>query len=311
MDERSAGKVISKISSQMGFKGKKLPDLNDEQELALEKNIVWVFAFPRSGTQWLGTQLLIHNNNILSGPSIGIHLGSTQGGMENKFMRNFDFLHKKEGYFFSDLYKETWTYFLRKLILNRIYAQFHDLTKKVIAPDPEGSEGADIFAECLPQSKLIWLQRDGRDSVDSVVDAFKQGSWHSEIGVNPPNDSSRLITVKRASMRWVKRMEILNTAFENHPKELRYKIKYEDLRKNTVDKLRKIYEFIRVDLTQKDLEFIVDKYSFENIPEKKKGSGKVTRSASPGKWRENFSEDEIKTMQEIMGETLSRLGYDH
>ena len=100
MDKYLANKVISKISSQVSLKRGKIPNLNDEQELALEKNIVWVFAFPRSGTQWLGTQLLFHNTNILTGPSVGIHLGSTQGGMENKFMRNIDFLHKKEGYFF-------------------------------------------------------------------------------------------------------------------------------------------------------------------------------------------------------------------
>jgi hypothetical protein len=294
----------------MGLKLPRPKELEEKHEEVLEKNLVWVFAFPRSGTQWFGTQLLTYGTNILTGPSVGIHLGSVQGGMENKFLRNIEFLHKEPGYFFSDLYKKTWTYYLRKLILNRIHAQFQDLSRKIIIPDPEGSEGADIIAECLPKSKIILLLRDGRDSVDSVVDAFRSDTWYTKQGINPPNDPSRLITVKRAATRWVKRMEILSRAYQNHPKELRLKIKYEDLRKNTKEELGKIYKFIGIDIPENELEFLVNKYSFENIPDKKKGAGKVTRSAAPGKWKEHFTDEEIKTMREIMGDTLVNFGYE-
>jgi hypothetical protein len=53
----------------------------------------------------------------------------------------------------------------------------------------------------------------------------------------------------------------------------------------------------------------VDRYSFENIPRNWKGSGKVVRSASPGKWKENFTEDEIKILNEIMMDKLKEMGY--
>jgi len=54
---------------------------------------------------------------------------------------------------------------------------------------------------------------------------------------------------------------------------------------------------------------LIQKYNFDNIPANKKGSGKFYRSATPGKWKENFNEEEKKIMEEIMGESLKKLGY--
>ena len=53
-----------------------------------------------------------------------------------------------------------------------------------------------------------------------------------------------------------------------------------------------------------------DKNSFENIPSHLKGIGKAVRSASPGKWRTNFSDEEKTVMNSIMGKTLKTLGYN-
>jgi len=302
--------TFSKIVKKIGDSSSDIVELTKEQESILEKNLVWLFAFPRSGTQWIGTRLLSFNTLISHGPSIGIHLGSLLGGMENNFLRNIEHKKAEPGYFFSDKYSKTWQHYLRKLILNRYFSEFHDLSKKIIIPDPEGSEGADILSQCFPNSKIIILLRDGRDSVDSVIDSFQKDSWWTKKeGLNPPSDNSSLITINRASKRWVKRMEILMRAYENHPKELRLKIKYEDIRKNTLKEISEIYNFIGIKISQVKLEEIVEKYSFEKIPSKQKGAKKVTRSANPGKWKENFNEEEKKLMQEIMGKTLQKLGY--
>jgi len=51
------------------------------------------------------------------------------------------------------------------------------------------------------------------------------------------------------------------------------------------------------------------RYSFENIPTDQKGKGKFARSASPGKWKENFNEEEQEVINDIMKETLKELGY--
>jgi len=66
---------------------------------------------------------------------------------------------------------------------------------------------------------------------------------------------------------------------------------------------------LEIEIDKKTLEKIVEKYSFENIPSGLKGKGKFARSASPGKWKENFSEEEKKIMSDVMGDKLVNLGY--
>ena len=121
---------------------------------------------------------------------------------------------------------------------------------------------------------------------------------------------NRRVFVKNQSKAWVVRTENFLKAYNNTPTDLRYLVKYEELLKNTKNELKKIYEFIKIDIPDKDLQKIVEKFSFKNIPEDKKGSGKFTRSATPGKWRENFDQDEKKIMNQIMGKTLQKLDYE-
>jgi len=55
----------------------------------------------------------------------------------------------------------------------------------------------------------------------------------------------------------------------------------------------------------------LEKSKFEKISNQEKGSGKTRRSATPGKWKENFTEEEKILMGEILGKTLKELGYDN
>jgi hypothetical protein len=74
--------------------------------------------------------------------------------------------------------------------------------------------------------------------------------------------------------------------------------------------LKKIYEFLEIEISDKELTKIVEKSSFEKIPKGQRGSGKFARSATPGKWKENFSPEEQKIMTEIMSDTLKEMGYE-
>ena len=284
------------------------PTPNDEREL--EKNIVWIFSSPRGGTSWLGTQLLEYKTLSINEPYIGFHLGINEPKIHDKIERNIDLFEKDPDYFFSSRYKKVWQYFLRKLILGRIYGQFQDTKIPIIIKEPNGGTGADIVLRCLPQSKMIFLIRDGRDVVDSWIDGLKKDSWFTKrYGFTAWNEKNKNDEIIRQSSYWVKTMEVVKSAYENHSKELRYAVKYENLRNNTFEELKNIYDFVGIKIPEKELEKIVEKYSFKNIPSEKKGSGKVTRSASPGKWKENFTQEEQNTMNEIMGEKLRELGY--
>jgi len=105
-------------------------------------------------------------------------------------------------------------------------------------------------------------------------------------------------------------MENCSSTFQNHDKNLRYKIKYEDLRKNTFEEIKKVYQFLEIDISEEELQTLVSRHSFENIPEKNKGKGKFARSASPGKWKENLTEEEKSVMEKVMTRMLTNLGYE-
>jgi len=291
--------------------GTKKSNLTEEEESILEGNLVWIFADRRSGTTWLGQELLSYKTKYVDEPLIGLHLAYPQVFKEI-VKAPYEFQKKRDDYFFSDNYKDTWMIYLRKLILNRINAQIQDLSTKIILKEPSGSLAAEIIAECLPRSKIIVILRDGRDVLDSKIDALRKGGWatQNEGGFSSMEKENRMLFIKTRSRYWVKLVEILMRAFEKHQNDLKLLIHYEKLREDTVSQVKKIYEFLGIDIPEDTLSDIVNKFSFENLPENEKGSGKFRRFAQPGLWRDNFNEDEKQIIKEIMNETLKKIGYE-
>ena len=186
------------------------------------------------------------------------------------------------------------------MILQRIFSQFGDSKKKIIIPDPEGSMAADLIAECLPRSKIILLIRDGRDAVDSRISSLHKDGWYVKNEGVTPLKTNRLPKIIWLSKKWVKQMEILSKAYFDHSENLRFKIKYEDLRLETKKHLKKIYDFIGIEITSEKLNEVVEKYDFKKLGKDQKGSFKVKRAAKPGSWKSDFNEKEKKKVAETV-----------
>jgi len=283
--------------------------LDDDEEDILEKNMVWIFGMHRSGTTWLAKNLLSHQTLLWNEPTIGHILGISRLPNIVNGKLTEDQATSNPDRFFYPKYKNNLRNFLRKLILGRAFAQFQEFKKKIIIKEPNGSIGADIICESLPKSKIIIVIRDCRDVVDSVVDGIsKDGYRANRIGWSlSEHNKMDFITVECETI--VKTWEVLDKTFENHPSELRYKIKYENLLKNTYEELLKIYNFLGITIKDDILNEIITKSDFKQIPEEKRGKGKLRRLATPGKWKENFDQKEIDLMNEILENTLKRLGY--
>ncbi len=305
--EELSSDVEESFDNWESFIVQKVRELTIEQENELEKNLVWIFASPRSGTTWLGVRLLAGHFLKIAEPKIGSHLGFSRLG-ENT-IEDLTSLENRDDYFFSNKFKDTWKYFLRKLILNRIYAQIRDTRKKIIIKEPNGSIGADIISDSLPNSKIIILLRDGRDIVDSLVDAFSEKGWLAKKGETTLSVDDRLEFIKEQSNRWKNLVNILLKIQKIHPKGNRILIKYEDLLGETFKVLKNIFQFLNIKFDDNEIKEIVEKHSYKNIPSELKGKGMAIRSASPGKWKRNFNEDEKEMMTNIMNKTLFSLGY--
>jgi len=289
--------------------------LTEEQEKELESKIVWVLGTPRSGSTWLCKELLKDKNNVI---------------WDEPFIEEIFEIIKKTvksktritNLFFDNKFKENcWLPIFRKLIISRTYFHSQNLEKNIIIKEPTGGGGADILMECVKNSKIIFLLRDGHDVVDSFMDAIKPGSWKGGRKVDQKDyqtsfkkkldeySQERNKKIKKYSKLWNSYISTVLEAYENHPPELRLLVKYEDLRRNTFPELKKIYEFVGIDISDKKLKGKIDKYAYENVPQSEKGAGKKIRTATPGNYTENFSVDEIELMNSILGDTLKKVGY--
>ncbi len=289
----------------------KIVELSSEQELALERNLVWLFASPRSGTTWTSVQLLSHKTKLMGEPLIGSHLADARE-LGNSYIRRYEEQAEREPYFFSSQYKDVWQHYVRKLILHRIYAQFQDLSSTIIIKEPNGSMAADLITDCLPQSKILILLRDGRDVINSLITALSKGGYaekNSRGAFQPLAGARRRTSILLNSRRWAKLVEVLLGTYEKHDENLRYLIRYEQLLENTYEQVQKLYDFLGINISEAKLGSIIYNSSVNNIPAEKKGIGTTIQFAKAGVWQERFNDEEKAIIQEIIGDGLKKLGY--
>jgi len=290
-----------------------LPPLTTDEENKLESKMVWVFGSPRSGTSWLVQRLLKHPANIIwNEPLIGYHLGALVETKDfekgYRFSRAFDNEGKREEYFFCHVqHKSNWLPALRKLILARTFSHSQSLTKNVVIKEPTGSNGADIISQCLPNSKFIFIIRDGRDIIESRLDMHGSDSWAKLPPLQGPDERSEMI--QRYSELWNTFTKNTRRAFTHHNPKLRVLVKYENLRNNTFKELKRIYKFLKINISDENLNKNIEQYDFNNIPSSKKGLGKFDRKATPGSWKESFNQEEQDLLNSIMGKLLVQFGY--
>jgi Sulfotransferase family len=221
-------------------------------------------------------------------------------------------------YFFSEQYAYAWRPPLRELILTRLAAQAeraeHDLQVDepvVIVKEPNGSHGAEFMMSLLPRARMIFMVRDGRDVIDSLMDGMKEGGWLAQPYMRRMETAEdRLAFATTEARSWLERTKTVERAFEAHPPELRWKLRYEDLRADTLATLRPLVDWLGIQRSDAELEAAISENAFEAIPSPMKGSGKQRRAASPGLWRQHMSEDERQAMEDIMGPKLVELGYE-
>jgi hypothetical protein len=87
-------------------------------------------------------------------------------------------------------------------------------------------------------------------------------------------------------------------------------VRYEELLSDTPAQLRRIFDWLDLDVSDGDVEAIAAHHAYAAVPEDRRGPGKAVRAASPGLWRQNLTEEEQQVMHEIMGDKLREVGYE-
>jgi hypothetical protein len=258
----------------------------------------------------------------LDEPLIGAHLGlpaSTTVGaaarspQSGQGSRALDVFGDRDDYFFSTRYADAWRAPLRRLLLTRLLTQFRDKGGEpgrdtLVVKEPHGSEAADLLAETLPTSRLLIVVRDGRDVLDSILDAVRPGAWASSLAVVESTADARLRFLEDYAALWAERTRVVlrtRAALDDQRQKL---VRYEDLLADPMTGVADIVSWLGLPPLDGLAEH-VERLSFDRIDSAYKGSGKFHRAAEPGLWRANLSPAEQVLANGVMGPQLAELGY--
>jgi len=287
--------------------------------------LAWIFGSSRSGSTWLLRMLSELDRVVpIDDPHLGHHLGvwrpiplawATSKDLP-KLGTLADYKRKKRDYLFSDAYRDTWIPKLRQLITARFEAQAAEdlaeagpIEKPIVVVKEPGSHAADTIMDLFPKSALIFLLRDGRDVVDSWLDAYRDGSWATEEGAYPLDDAGRPALIRWQSSVWLHRTEVVQETYEGTDPKRRVMIRYEEMRDDPASALQSICAALGIDAERKELERIAAANEFSRVPKSRKGKGREIRRAKPGGWASHMSREEIIEMHEILAPKLDELGY--
>jgi hypothetical protein len=287
--------------------------------------LAWIFGSSRSGSTWLLRMLSELERVIpIDDPHIGHHLGVWRpiplawatAKDPPKLGTLADFKRQKRDYLFSDRYRDIWMPQLRELISTRFEAQAAQdiedaggIDEPIVVVKEPGSHAADAIMDLFPDSALVFLLRDGRDVVDSWLDAYRDGSWATDEGAYPLDDTGRPALIRWQSSVWLHRTEVVQETYAKTDPKRRVLIRYEDMRDEPVAALERICVMLGIDVSREQLEEIAATNAFSAVPHTEKGAGREIRRADPGGWANHMSRDEIIEMHEILAEKLDELGY--
>jgi sulfotransferase family protein len=285
-----------------------------------EDRLAWIFGSSRSGSTWLLKMLSEPRGVVpIDDPHLGHHLGVWRpiplawAACEDPPELNtlLDLKAEEPGYLFAERYRDAWWEPLRELIGARFEAQGKEdddsAPAELFLVKEPGSHAAPLLADLFPKSKVIFLLRDGRDVVDSWLDAYREGSWAIPGGAFPVSPEGRIPLIRWLSAVWAFRSRAVRQAFETRPPEDRILIRYEDLRVDTTVYLEQICAMLGLD--RAGLAEVVARHSFDEVPAAERGNGRAVRAAQPGSWRENLSAAEQAAMHEALGEALAEFGH--
>jgi Sulfotransferase family len=287
--------------------------------------LAWIFGSSRSGSTWLLRMLAELDRVIpIDDPHIGHHLGVWRpiplawatAKDPPKLGTLADFKRKKRDYLFSDRFRDTWMPQLRDLISARFAAQGAEdiaaaggIDRPIVVVKEPGSHAADTIMDLFPHSSLIFLLRDGRDVVDSWLDAYRDGSWATDEGAYPLDDTGRSALIRWQASVWLHRTEVVQETYACTDPDRRVLIRYEEMRADPGAALRKICATLGIEASGESLDGIAAANEFSRVPDSHKGAGREIRRAEPGGWATHMSREEILEMHEILAEKLDELGY--
>ena len=78
-------------------------------------------------------------------------------------------------------------------------------------------------------------------------------------------------------------------------------------RLTTENTVRDLCSALELPVTEQRLAQVVDKHSFENIPQRERGEGKFYRKATSGGWKDDLTPEQAKIVEDITAPLINEL----
>ncbi|MBA3425763.1 MAG: sulfotransferase domain-containing protein [Rubrobacter sp.] len=259
------------------------------------ENIVWIFGVARVGSTWLASMMgETEGFTVWNEPRVGSLLGNFYYGRG---------AHRGGKHGILGGPDEKRSRAIRAFILASAHEKFPEVSGDgyLVVKEPNGSNGAPLLAQALPESRMIFLVRDPRDVASSGIGAASEGGWYAETrkrrgGASKEQSPDDIVEAR--SKRYVEFIGRSKEAYQAHrgPKVL---VKYEELRADTLGTMKRMYSGLGISVEEDEVARAVEKHSWENIPEEKKGPDKFYRKATPGGWREDLTPEQVRVIERI------------
>jgi hypothetical protein len=142
----------------------------------LPGNLIWIFGAARTGSTWLLPMMKdLEGHAGWNEPLVGLLFGNFYYVQAAR-----DVEKRGEDFILGQSYRDAWLRSIRSFLLNQAAARYPDVIGRdgyLVVKEPNGSLGAPLLMEALPQSRMVLLIRDPRDMVASMIEAQSRHGW--------------------------------------------------------------------------------------------------------------------------------------
>ena len=271
--------------------------------------IIWIFCLGRSGSTWVRAMLAdLLPCKVWEEPKVGQLFGRFYEKAKPGQRASTNFV-------LSDPTRPVWTRAIRRFVLETASASHPSIgpAEYLVIKEPDGAIGAPLLMDALPESRMLLLVRDPRDVVASALDAAKKGGWRYEdvdedLQKRWERQAARGFApfVKATANIYLTQIGAAKRTFDTYagPRAL---VRYEDLRVDPLGEMRRLCSDLGLPVEEESLVRVVEKHSWEKVPEKEKGPGKFYRKAKPGGWSEDLSPGQIEIVERITAPLIAEL----